>query len=184
MAGRTRDMAAFGFKISCLLCTYERHTLLFERERVMLTLLVTSCYTSIPRTACRHESHSFMLLSHATCVPEIRSCLLTIAISRCWPRTLCAQGAMTYGSLSVSNIYLQMSEHAPPTRSRHLLPPLSPGAATRLESYTQLPRPTSGSLALASRLICCCCLSVKCPTIWCVAQLLPSCCRAAPLACE
>ena len=118
------------------------------------------------------------------CARDSLSCLLTIAISRCWPRTLCAQGAMTYGSLSVSNIYLQMSEHAPPTRSRHLLPPLLPGAATRLESYTQLPRPTSGSLALASRLICCCCLSVKCPTIWCVAQLLPSCCRAAPLACE
>ena len=118
------------------------------------------------------------------CATDSLSCLLTIAISRCWPRTLCAQGAMTYGSLSVSNIYLQMSVHAPPTRSRHLLPPLSPGAATRLESYTQLPRPPSGSLALASRLsCCCCCLSVKCPTIGCVAQLLPSCCRAAPLAC-
>ena len=75
------------------------------------------------------------------CATDSLSCLLTIAISRCWPRTLCAQGAMTYGSLSVSNIYLQMSVHAPPTRSRHLLPPLSPALerAGESEDATQSP---------------------------------------------
>ena len=161
-----------------------------------------------------------------------------------------------------------MSVHAPPTRSRPLVPPLSPAleragesedatqspclsplvfitpsfrplrvllpnpsllslercAATksnssgpepllhdwsRLHSYTQLPGPPSGSPTLASRLSCCClsvkcqhticCLSVKCQlllickmptllickmsTIWCVDQLLPSCCQLSSAAC-
>ena len=150
-----------------------------------------------------------------------------------------------------------MSVHAPPTRSRPLVPPLSPAleragesedatqspclsplvfitpsfrplrvllpnpsllslercAATksnssgpepllhdwsRLHSYTQLPGPPSGSPTLASRLSCCC-LSVKCQlllickmptllickmsTIWCVDQLLPSCCQLSSAAC-